>query len=87
MVQTQPGESEPEPPAAAHIHTISPGLVDVCGEVEDCPGEGVGCFEGDVVIHSAWSTRNAASMHDVDTDKHRETIAIDERPPHMITAA
>lgn len=42
-----------EPPAAAHIHTVSPGLVDVCGEVEDCLGEGVGCFEGDVVAHSA----------------------------------
>ncbi len=23
---------------------------------------------------STWSTRNAASMNDVDTDKHRETI-------------
>jgi len=26
-------------------------------------------------------------MHDVDTDKHRETIAIEERPPNVITAA
>jgi len=26
-------------------------------------------------------------MNDVDTDKHRETIAIEERPPNVITAA
>jgi len=36
---------------------------------------------------STWSTRNAASIHDVDTDKHRKTIAIEERPPNVITAA
>jgi len=26
-------------------------------------------------------------MNDVDTDKHRETIAIEEQPPNVITAA
>ncbi len=27
---------------------------------------------------STWSTRNAASMNDVDTDKHRQTLASEE---------
>jgi hypothetical protein len=29
---------------------------------------------------STWSTRSAASMNDVDTDEHRQTMAVEERP-------
>jgi hypothetical protein len=29
---------------------------------------------------STWSTRSAASMNDVDTDKRRQTMAVEEGP-------
>lgn len=29
---------------------------------------------------SMWSTRSAASMNDIDTDEHRHTMAVEERP-------
>ncbi|WP_237565316.1 hypothetical protein, partial [Ornithinimicrobium cavernae] len=31
---------------------------------------------------STWSTRSAASMNDVDTDQHRQTLATEEGPTH-----
>src|SRR4051794_13487614 len=36
---------------------------------------------------STWSTRSAASMNDVDTDKHRHTMGNEEGPDHRHNAA